>query len=148
MSRGKVKNSSEDIEKPIFLDKLIERQGLCFYEDNELVKTISYLSKKYDLYVISNWFTKTQELRLENVGIKKYFKGIYGADINYFKPDPKCFNVILNKYDIKECVYIGDKLDIDILPAYNIGMDVIWKTNEINSDFKTIKNINELRDIL
>ena len=141
--RNKCKiNFSDD-----FVDKLIIAQGNCVYEDEELNKTIEYLSSKYDLYVISNWFTKTQQLRLEKMGILKYFKNVWGADTNYFKPDVKAFDVILKHYNKEECVYIGDKLDIDIIPALNFGMNAIWKTNEVSDKYKTIRNINELRNI-
>ena len=72
---------------PLFIEKLAEEQSNCVYEDKELIKTLDYLSKKYDLYAISNWFTETQKKRLEKMGILKYFKNVYGADENYFKPD-------------------------------------------------------------
>ena len=131
-----------------FLDKLIDYQGDCFYEDKELIDTIKYLSKKYDLYVISNWFTETQKKRLENMGIGKYFKKIIGADINYFKPDKRCFDIILRMYNPNECMYIGDKLYLDVIPALEVGMHAIWKTKEKSSEYKTIENINELKNIL
>lgn len=131
-----------------FLNKLIKGQGKCYKEDKELVETIKYLSSKYDLYVISNWFTETQKLRLENLGVAKYFKKIICGDENYFKPDIRCFDIILKDYKVEECVYVGDKLEIDIKPALSIGMDAIWKTNEETNEYKTIKDINELRNIL
>lgn len=136
-------NFSED-----FVDRLIVAQGRCVYEDEELIKTIEYLSSKYDLYVISNWFTKTQQLRLEKMGIAKYFKNIWGADTNYFKPDVKAFDVILEKYKKEDCLYVGDKFEIDIIPALKVGMNAIWKTNNESDKYQTIKNINELKNIL
>lgn len=131
-----------------FLNNLIKGQGKCYKDDNELIETIKYLASKYDLFVISNWFTETQKLRLENLGIAKYFKKIIGGDENYFKPDTRCFDIILKDYKVDECVYVGDKLDVDIKPALSIGMDAIWKTNIETNEYKTIKNINDLRNIL
>ena len=131
-----------------FLNNLIKGQGKCYKDDNELIETIKYLASKYDLFVISNWFTETQKLRLENLGIAKYFKKIIGGDENYFKPDTRCFDIILKDYKVDECVYVGDKLDVDIKPALSIGMDAIWKTNIETNKYKTIKNINDLRNIL
>ena len=40
-----------------FLNNLIKGQGKCYKDDNELIETIKYLASKYDLFVISNWFT-------------------------------------------------------------------------------------------
>jgi len=131
-----------------FLDKLIIYQGECYCEDKELVDTIKYLSQKYDLYVISNWFTETQVKRLENIGIAKYFKKIIGGDQNYFKPDKRCFECILKMYNPDECMYIGDKLEIDIIPALEVGMNAIWKTKQKSDKYKTIENIYELKNIL
>ena len=131
-----------------FLDKLLVYQEECFYEDKELVETIKYLSSKYDLYVISNWFTNVQSKRLENVGLLTYFKKVIGADINFFKPDKRCFDVILNMYNPEECMYIGDNLNLDIIPAIEVGMSAIWKTKQKSDKYKTIESIYELKNIL
>lgn len=131
-----------------FIDLLIDAQGNCYYEDERLVETIDYLSKKYDLYVISNWFTETQKKRLKNVGIDKYFKFILGSDENYFKPDKRCFDVILDKYKPEECVYIGDNFNLDIIPSLEVGMSAIWKTKQKSDKYNTIETIYELKGIL
>ncbi len=131
-----------------FVDKLIDAQKECSYFDEEVRDTLEYLSKKYKLYLITNWFTETQEGRLEKAGILKYFTKVYGADINYYKPSIKAFEVILKMYEAKDCVYVGDSLKKDILPALNVGMNVIWKTTEENENYQTIKLIKELKNIL
>ena len=131
-----------------FVDRLIEEQKKCSYVDNDVKDTLEYLSKKYKLYLITNWFTETQIGRLEKAEILKYFTKVYGADINYYKPSPKAFDVILEMYDAKECVYVGDSLKKDILPALSVGMNAIWKTNEISDKYPTIKLIKELKNIL
>jgi len=131
-----------------FIDMLEIKQGECVYEDKSLVKVIEYLSKKYDLYAITNWFTKTQKIRLEKMGILKYFKEVYGGDINYYKPNVKAFDVILDKYDPKECISIGDSLENDVLLPISLGMNAIWKTKNISNKYKTFCNLGELMDIL
>ncbi len=127
-----------------FIDKLIIEQGKCIYEDKELEEMLDRLSKKYDLYVISNWFTETQRLRLENMGIAKYFKLILGSDKNYFKPDKRCFDVALNKYKPEECMYVGDNLNLDIIPSLEVGMKAVWVTKEKSDKYITINSIYEL----
>lgn len=116
--------------------------------EEDIEPTIKYLSEKYDLYVISNWFTETQERRLERVGVLKYFKKVYGADINYFRPDPRTFDVILKDYDKKDLLYIGDNLEKDVKFPLSMGIDAIWKTDEESNQYKTIKRISELQKIL
>lgn len=61
-----------------FMELLIEEQGNCFTPDPKLVDTIKYLSTKYDLVVLSNWFTKTQKLRLQKMDILEYFSIVTG----------------------------------------------------------------------
>lgn len=131
-----------------FIDELIAAQGNCYTEDKELVETIKYLSTKYDLYVVTNWFTETQKKRLENVGILSYFKGVYGSDNNYLKPNPKCFDCILKDYQSSNCIYIGDNFENDILMPASLGMDVYWVTDKLSSEYKTIKNVYKLKEVL
>ena len=142
-------NNSCNLNLPIeFIDKLIVSQGNCIYKDDNLLKVIDYLSKKYDLYVVSNWFTKTQMLRLEKMGVLKYFKKVIGADINYYKPDKRVFDMILNNYKKEELLSIGDSLKNDVLLPISLGIDAIWKTNNESNEYRTIKNLIELMDIL
>ncbi len=131
-----------------FLKKFINEQKQLYYTDEDITKTIEYLYKKYDLYVISDWFTETQEGRLENMGILKYFKKVYGADINYCKKNLKAFDVILDKYPSNECVFIGDNYELDVLNPSLVGMNVIWVTNNKSTKYQTINNIKELMNIL
>lgn len=132
----------------LFIDNLIKEQGYLYYEDEGVIKTIDYLSKKYDLYVITNWFTITQKNRLNNMGILKYFKEVIGADKNIFKPDKRAFDPILKKYKASDCISVGDTLYNDVLVPISLGMKAIWKTNEIDEKYITITKISELMDIL
>ena len=131
-----------------FIDKLIISQKDCFYSNPKLIEIIKYLAKKYDLYVISNWFTETQIGRLENMGILKYFKKVIGADINYLKPDKRAFDIILECYDSKDCISIGDSLENDVIIPLSLGMDAYWKTNLKSDKYKIIENLEDLLEIL
>ena len=131
-----------------FVDNYIITYGECIINDDKLLKmTLKYLSNKYDLFVISNWFTESQRMRLQKMGILKYFKKIYGGDINYLKPDPRTFDVILKDYPKEDCVYVGDKLKTDIEFAESLGIKSIWKTNENSEKYQTIKKISDLMNI-
>ena len=142
-------NKITHLDLPIeFIDNLIIEQGNCIYEDSKLIDTIKYLSQKYDLYAISNWFTYTQVMRLEKMGVINYFKLVLGADNNFLKPDKRAFDIILNKYNAKSCISIGDSLECDIEPAKKLGMNTIWLTKKHTSAYRTISNICELKEIL
>lgn len=142
-------NNNCNLNLPLdFIDNLIEKQKECIYSDRMLEKVIKYLSKKYDLYVVTNWFTETQKGRLENMGVLKYFKDVIGADINYFKPDKKAFEVILDKYKPEECISIGDTLENDVKTPLSLGMKVLWKTKEKSNEYDTFSKLEELMKIL
>ena len=42
--------------------------------DSNVKKTLEYLSNKYELVILTNWFENQQVQRLKNSGILKYFK--------------------------------------------------------------------------
>lgn len=131
-----------------FIDRLEIKQGENIYDDPNLIKVIDYLSKKYDLYVVSNWFTKTQTIRLEKMGVLKYFKKVYGADINYYKPDKRVFDVILKDYKPEDCISIGDSLNNDVKLPISLGMNALWRTKEKSKEYHTFENLTELMNLL
>ena len=131
-----------------FVDKLIVEQGACYDQDVELVSTIKYLKDKYDLVVLSNWFTETQKLRLQGVGILDDFTLVSGGDERPLKPDPKAFDVVLDGYKKEDCLMIGDSLKHDIIPATELGIPCIWITDKISNEYKTAKDVYQLKKIL
>ena len=107
-------------------------------KDLELEYALEYLSKKYELVVLTNWFTKVQENRLKNYGILKYFKEVIGTDKIKNKPNKESFLYACKPYKEKECLMIGDNYEIDIKVPKELGL----KTIQMGAD---IKDINELR---
>ena len=88
------------------------------------------LSKKYDLYIITNGEPSVQLPRIENSNIKKYFKGIYiSEEIGYQKPKKEFFDYVFNDLKdvcVKDCCVIGDSLSSDIKGALDYGIDACW----------------------
>lgn len=139
-------NTNLNIE---FIDKLIEEQGKC-YEcfSKEKIDTLEYLSKKYELIVLSNWFTEVQINRLKGAGIYKYFSLVYGGDKHKLKPSLEAFDIIEN---YSECIMVGDSLKEDIFPALKLGIQAILISKEnINDDtrYKKISKLEELKEML
>ncbi len=131
-----------------FINYFLQEQGKCYENDEYLINTIKYLNNKYELVVLTNYFTETQELRLKNLGILKYFKYVYGGDKHKFKPNKEAFKYCLEQYKPNECLMIGDKLNEDIIPAKELGINTIWVTDKNSNEYRTIKNIKELIKIL
>lgn len=118
--------------------------------DLELIDTLDYLSNKYELVVLTNWFTKQQRERLKNYGILKYFTTVIGTDNIRNKPNKDAFIKACGLCNPNECIMIGDSIEKDIKGALNYGMRAILcdYKNAYDGEFEKINKFNELKNIL
>ena len=70
-----------DVEEDFIYDIRKSQYHLSEY-DPVLEETIKYLSNKYDLIVLTNWFADVQKNRLENAHIFKYFSNFLFINFN------------------------------------------------------------------
>lgn len=135
-----------------FINTLIDKQKkLTPYNDEKLKKLFEYLSSKYEIVLLTNWFKECQIGRLKNLGVYKYFKAFYCGDEMLVKPNKEAFIKAIGKCKPNECIMIGDNKKIDIDGALKLGINAIMITKgNINTDnkFKIIKNIYELKEML
>ncbi len=121
---------------------------------------IPLLSEKYSLGIISNNSSGSANLLVKN-DLDKHFKIICLAeDIGFKKPHHKIFHKALldSNSSIDNCIMVGDRLDIDILPANELGMktirtlDSLYKiqepVNKKETPLFTIRSLSELPEIL
>ncbi len=130
------------------LDSLIDWVSTCTprIKNKRLMKTLDYLSGKYELVVLTNFFTEAQDNRLKRYGIRKYFKEVYGADL-HSKPNKAAYIMAANKTKLADCLVVGDNLINDYEKPIELGMEAIWLTKEKTTK-RSIKNINDLRRVL
>ena len=91
----------------------------------ELLKN---LKKSYKIGTIANQSLGTEQ-RLKEFGIRQYFDLVVSsAEEGLEKPDPKIFILALDRAGCKpeETYMIGDRLDNDIEPAAELGINTIW----------------------
>ena len=132
-----------------FMDYLLEIiSKLVTPINNSLKDTLEYLSNKYELVVLTNWFTDCQKQRLKKVDIFKYFNNVYGTDIIPMKPRKECFMRVIGDLKPEECVMVGDNLKVDIKVPYELGMNVYHLNKYGTSKYPTIKKIEELKEML
>ncbi len=96
------------------------------YED--VPRVLQTLAGKYKMGIIANQSLGSEE-RMRNWGILDYFEVIAAsAEAGVAKPDKRIFELALEKSEAKpeECYMIGDRLDNDIIPAKEMGMQTIW----------------------
>lgn len=130
-----------------FLEIFFKHLKIETPENVKTVKTIEYLNSKYDLVLLSNFFEVSQRGRLETLGINHYFKEYYGE--KKIKPNREIFIEACGQYNPEECLMIGDNLKLDIEPAKELGLNVIWITDQKDcSNYQKISDIEELKELL
>jgi FMN phosphatase YigB (HAD superfamily) len=72
---------------------------------------------------------------LDDSNISRFFKvKIISSGVGIEKPDLRIFQLALYLTEArspKDCIMVGDRLDIDILPANLLGMKTIRTTNSL-----------------
>ena len=121
-----------------FLDLLPTRTLLFPYT----VEILSYLQDKgYQLHLITNGFEKTQHSKLNYSGLSKFFTQVVTSEgSNSLKPNKEIFDYAFNVTGAKpeESIMIGDTIEVDILGAFNAGIDQVH-VNHISKEPVSIK---------
>ena len=137
-----IRHMSESINAKLgddFLDVFFNNLKSAIPKENEkLANCIKELSKRYELVLLTNYFSQSQMNRLNEMGIGKYFSHCYGEEV--IKPYPDAYINACGKYNPDECVMIGDDLYLDIKCAQKQGLHTIW-VNTRNEDAKDVNSI-------
>lgn len=87
------------------------------------------LSKKYDLYVITDELLEIQKQKLKQLGLLDSFKDIISSThVGAVKPEPELFRYALGVAHCtpNEALMIGDNPSRDIKGGNSIGMGTVW----------------------
>lgn len=133
-----------------FIDTWISYLEKCVpKEDYKLNETLEYLSQKYELVVLTNWFKDEQVKRLENINILKYFKEVIGTENIKNKPNEEAYIEACKPYKCEECMMIGDSLKTDIEGAKKVKMKYLLYDYNNKYDIENkITNLEDLKNIL
>lgn len=131
---------------------------LKIYENNwkpfkDVLSCLQQLDE-YKLGIISNGDLEQQSLKLQKIGIKRYFSIIVTAgEVGVAKPNVKLFDIACKRANEipQNCYYIGDNLKTDIIPCNEIGMKGIW-INRDNEEtkldgIKMITSLDQLKNM-
>lgn len=145
-----INNNIKDKVSVDFMNDFLEKIGFMSEPNEDVIDTLEYLSKKYELVVLTNWFTVPQANRLKTAKIDKYFKEIYGGEY-FIKPNKEAFINAAGNTKLEECIMIGDSYNLDVMGAYNAGIKPIFmnpKHKENKNNFEEIEKLSDLKDIL
>ena len=119
---------------------------------------LTYLKEKYKLYIVTNGVATTQNRRLGDSGLKKYFDGIFiSEEAGAQKPQEEFFEYCfrhMGRRDVENMLVVGDSLTSDIRGANRSGIDACWynpkgeeNTAGVKVDYE-IHDLSELKKIL
>lgn len=111
----------------------------------ENVSVLKKLKEKYPLYGLTNWSSELIDIAYKRFDFFKLFDGIVvSGDEKLIKPNPKLYNVLLNRYNIEanESVFIDDN-EQNIVTARKMGFHTIHFIEEVDLE-KEIKEMGLL----
>jgi FMN phosphatase YigB (HAD superfamily) len=117
------------------------------------------LAERYKLAVVSNFdYTPTALDILERAGVVDLFQTIVVSDeIGWRKPRRDIFDAALSRLGVRasDSLFIGDRADMDVLGAQQVGMDAVWINRDgeplpagIKAPTHEIRDLGELAAIL
>ena len=139
-----------NLSEAMLIDLLELYADIPLSNTNTIYNILEYLSKKYELIVYSNWFSKNQFDRLKKYNFDKFFSKIYGWDDLELKPSKIGIKKIIGNDDIKEYLFIGDNIECDLEIPNKMGMNTIFfnRKNIEQDRFKEVFKIEELKNVL
>jgi len=107
------------------------------------------------LGIVSNTFVNacSLEKHLQQVGILDFFTvRVYSYEFDFRKPDVRIFKIAAERIGeaMENILYVGDRIDKDIIPAIRSGMQAVLKTAYTNAGKKIPKGtwrINRLSEL-
>jgi YjjG family noncanonical pyrimidine nucleotidase len=113
-------------------------------------ETLSYLSERFPLHIITNGFKEVQAVKMSGAKLNDYFKLILcSEDVGVNKPNRKVFERALDLTDCKaeNALMIGDNLEADIFGAQKVGMTTILFDPKKEHTTEKSLIIHDLKDL-
>lgn len=146
---NKLTNQNLPIE---FLDYYFKNSIIFATPDSlpkEYINTLEFLSSKYELVALTNWFASPQIQRLKKVGIFKFFSTVFSTENVKLKPHKESFLSAIGSNTIDECCMIGDSFNNDICGALALNLSCVYLTDKsVNlPNCVCIKDFSDLKKI-
>lgn len=118
------------------------------------LELISALQGGYDLHIVTNGVSKTQDRRLRDSGLHPMFTNIFVSEnTGYQKPMKEFFDYVFARipdFNPQRALIIGDSLSSDIKGGQLAGMDTCWYNpigKENNTDIVPTYEIRTLQEL-
>lgn len=132
--------------------ELYKNNWTAFEDVNYTLQALQ--EKGHSLGIISNGEYEQQVEKLTALNILQYFKYIFtSSELGISKPNPEIFQrtVLQLNLEMKDCYYIGDRLETDAISSTAAGMQGIWlnrDNSQLKCDVPTIYSLHEVLTII
>ena len=118
---------------------------------NGAFELVSALQNHYELYIVTNGVSKTQDRRLRDSGLHPLFKEIFvSEDTGFQKPMKGFFDHVFDRipnFSPEQALIIGDSLSSDIKGGQLAGLDTGWFNPNAKSNNTGILPTYEIQDL-
>lgn len=119
-------NQYPEYEKEIlaFYERWVEMLGGPIHETVDILRTL-HSKKETRLVALTNWSAETFPIAQSMYDFLGLFEGILvSGEENLIKPDPKIYELLLDRYDINrsKAIFIDDNKD-NIIAANHLGLE-------------------------
>jgi 2-haloacid dehalogenase len=115
------------------------------------IELITELYQDYDLYIVTNGVSKTQDRRLRDSGLYPLFKKIFvSEDTGYQKPMKEFFDYVFARIpnlEVERALIIGDSLNADIKGGELAGLDTCWFNPKMKENYTKIRPTYEINKL-
>ncbi|OPX17695.1 hypothetical protein BXT86_05130 [candidate division WOR-3 bacterium 4484_100] len=101
--------------------------GQFLVPDMKLKKTLKFLKKEYKLAIFTNNNDIQTERVIQALNLKSLFDRVFTYNsFKLLKPDPEFFRRAMAQFEARpeECLIVGDRYNVDLAPARNLGMQI------------------------
>lgn len=114
------------------------------------IETLEYLFSKYQLHLVTNGFSQTQNTKLKSAGLEKYFLHVITSEnAGAKKPDEAIFRYALKTTgaEVEASLFVGDDYEADVLGALAMGFEVIFYNPERQPNPVRVAEIRHLGEL-
>lgn len=115
---------------------------------------IKDLQHHYDLFIVTNGVSSTQDKRLRDSGLFPFFKKVFvSEDAGFQKPTREFFDYVFKNiphFDANKGLIVGDSISADIQGGYWAGLDTCWFNPDLkpnHTDLQPTYQIRELKEL-
>lgn len=124
-----------------------------FFKKNIVFELYDDVKEIFDLPFQKAVLSGNAKFLIEELGLEKFAKIFTPRETKFLKPDVRTFLAVLEKLKVKpeETLIVGNEVERDLIPAQNLGMEVILidRGNKAgNPPVKKISSLKELKKIL